>query len=450
MKSSAALEAMNLDGKQLQELADDVLARTKAKGADQSEVVYDINVALTIGVRKGEVESVEQSREKGLGISVHFDKHTGYVLLSEWDDQSIDTAIEKACNIARYTSSDPHSGLPDVETLAFDYPDIPLYFPWDISTEDAIEQLLRCEKHAMAQDKRITNSEGASLYKSQHFHFYANSLGFKGYYPSTAYSVSCTLIASEDSGMQRDYDYTSARDPSQLQDLKILAENVALQTVNRLGARSLATRQTPVIFSAQIARSLIGQFVGAISGGAIYRKSSFLVDCLNKPIFPSFINICERPHLPAAIGSAPFDSEGVYTRDQDFVTEGILRSYILSSYSARKLGMKTTGNADGVHNLLITHNDISLKELFKMMGTGLYITEMIGQGVNLVTGDYSRGAFGYWIENGEIQYPVHEITVAGNLKDMFQNIVAIANNVDLRGNIKTGAILIENMMIAGQ
>lgn len=442
---------MSLQQKSTQEnLAKDILAKAKELGADQAELAVDTDKGFTVTVRMGDVESIEYNQEKSLHLIVFFGKKSGTVSISDLSPSSIQTALEKACNIARYTQEDPYSGLADKDQLAFEYPQLDLNHPWNITPDQAIEQALQCENLSRAADKRIVNSEGAIVSTMEYFHTYANSNGFIGSFPSTSHSMSCTLIASNGKEMERDYDYTIARDAKDLESIDTLAKRVTQKTVQRLNARPLSTREVPVIFSAQIARTLIGHFVSAISGSNIYRKSSFLVDHIQKPIFPKHIRIDERPHILKGNSSEPFDSEGVKTRAQDFVTDGVLQKYILGSYSARKLGMQTSGNADGVHNLFISTSDYDLSQLLKQMGRGLLVTEVIGQGVNIVTGDYSRGAFGYWVENGEIQYPVHEITIAGYLPDMYANIVAIANDVDLRGNLKTGSILIERMTIAGQ
>jgi PmbA protein len=308
---------------------------------------------------------------------------------------------------------------------------------------------LECENLARAQDKRIQNSEGASLNNYQGLAVYADSHGFMGHYPSSSHGISCALIASDGHEMERDYEYTVARDPHDLSSITWVARQVAEKTVRRLGAKKLTTRNCPVLFAPEVARGLLGHFVSAISGSNIYRKSSFLLDQLNQPVFPDFIIIDERPHLLKGIGSAPFDAEGVCTWKKDFVKQGILRSYVLGSYSARKLGMQTTGNSGGTHNLFI-NTTLAADELLKKMDRGLLVTELMGQGVNLVTGDYSRGAFGFWVENGVIQYPVHEITIAGNLKNIYLNLMGVGDDIDNRGNIHTGSILIEEMMIAGQ
>jgi PmbA protein len=339
--------------------------------------------------------------------------------------------------------------LAEKELLAFDYSDLDLDHPWDINTEEAMELAIRCENLAL-QDKRITNSEGVSLTNHRGLHIYANSHGFIGSELATEQSMNCVLIAQENGHMHRDFDYTISRKATDLMPLEALAQSAVQKTVRRLGARRLKTRSAPIIFNPSTARALLGSFTSAINGMNIYRKSSFLVDALDQQIFPDFITLTQFPHIPKAIGSAPFDSEGVRTLQQDYVRDGILQRYLLNSYSAKKLGLQSTGNAGGVYNLVITNSDRTLEQLLQQMGTGLLVTELIGQGINLVTGDYSKGAFGFWVENGEIQYPVEEVTIAGNLGEMFKNIVAVGNDTDRRGKIHTGSILIDSMVIAGE
>lgn len=432
-----------------EELSLDILAKAKEQGASSAEVTIKIESGFAVSSRLGQVETVEHHSDKGLGITVYFDKQTGSASSSDLSMQAIESAIQKACSIANYTSQDPYSGLADKSMMAFNYPELNLDHPWNVTTEAALDFAIECENLAMS-DPRITNSEGVSITSHRSLHLYANTHDFLGSYLSTQHSLNCILIAQESGQMHRDYDYTIARDARDLKKIEELAKDVREKTIRRLGARRLKTRSAPVIFHADMARGLLGNFVGAISGGNIYRKASFLVDQLGSSVFPDHISLIQDPLIPKGIGSVPFDNEGVKTSKQHFVEKGILQKYLLSSYSARKLGMESTGNAGGIYNLFISNSTISFSDLLKKMDTGLLVTELIGQGVNLVTGDYSRGAFGYWVEKGEVQYPVEEITIAGNLKEMFLNIVDVANDIDKRGRIQTGSILIEKMMIAGE
>jgi len=408
---------------ELKQTVADLLHGAKQAGASQAEIMVSQESGFSLTVRKGEVETLEHHRGKGLSLSVYFGNRVGSATSSDLSSEALRITLEKACNIARFTEEDPYSGLADPELMAYQYPDLDLYHPWNILPEQAIELARECEALARDSDKRITNSEGANLSTHTHYHIYGNSHGFIGDYATSYHSMSCALIAQDGHEMECDSDYTCSRNAQDLLAVKTLAKSAALKTVQRLGAQRLTTQQAPIIFKADVARGLIASFFSAISGGSLYRKASFLLDSLHQPIFPSHIRIDEQPHLLQGIGSSPFDSEGVRTQARDFIKDGILQNYLLGSYSARKLGMQTTGNADGVHNVFISHSDIDLAGLMKTMGTGLLVTDLMGQGVNMVTGDYSRGAFGYWVENGEIQYPVTEITIAGNLKEMFSNLV---------------------------
>lgn len=419
-------------------------------GADGSEIGASIEKGFTVNVRLGDVDTVEYNHDKAFGVTVHFGQRKGSASTSESTPDAIKQVVARACDIAKFTGEDEFSSLPDKDGLVMSYPDLDLAYPWDITPEEAIKLAIDCEAVGRKIDKRITNSEGASIAKSEAFQVCANSHGFIGSFPRSHHSVSCVYVGEENNEMQRDYYYSIARDPSELETPAEVAKKAAERTVRRLSSRRLKTCKVPVIFEAKLAANLMSSFIAAIRGGNIYRKTSFLIDHLGKQIFPEFINVFESPHLKKAIGSAPFDGEGVLTRDQHFIKDGILQSYVLSTYSARKLGMKTTGNAGGVHNLFVDANDLDFSQLLKKMGTGLFVTEVMGQGVNLLTGDYSRGAAGFWVENGEIQYPVHEITIAGNLRDMFLNIVAIASDIDRRGNFITGSMLIDEMTIAGE
>lgn len=421
----------------------------KKMGIDTLEVGVGKQVGFSVTVRLGEVETIEHHCDKGLDISVYVNKARGTASTTDMSLESLKETIQAAYRIAKFAEPDPYAGLADPALLAFDFPDLDLYHPWDISIEQAVQMAKAYEQDGLAVAKQITNSEGIIINTYLGIHGYGNSHGFIGCYPTSRHSISCSLIAEDGHEMQREYEYTVACDPALLMPGQQVARLAAEKAVERLAARRLATCKVPVIFSARVAKGLLNAFIGAIAGSRLYRRASFLQDQLGQPIFPSFISIQEQPHLPKALGSAPFDQEGVKTQYHQFVKEGLLQSYVLDSYSARKLGLTTTGNAGGVHNLSITTQVPSLDDLVRKIGKGLLITELMGQGVNLVTGDYSRGAAGFWIEQGKIQYPVHEITVAGNLREMFSNIIAVANDVDDRGNIHSGSILLERMTVAG-
>jgi PmbA protein len=437
----------NLDN--LQTMVTDILQETTKQGATSAEVGVGANKGYTVTVRKGEPESIEYHQDKIIDITVYIGQRAGSASISDLRSDAIRAAVQAACNIARYADEDPFSGLAEKNELAFNYPKLDLAYPWSITVPQAIEIAQTCEAIALSEDKRITNSEGVTLTTSHAWTAYGNTQGFVGVYPMTRHEISCLLIAMQGDEMQRDYSYSIASDPELLASIQHIAKEAASRAVKRLGAKKLSTRNVPVIFAAEEARGFLGHFVAAISGGNLYRKSSFLLDHLGKSIFPSHITLDERPHLPKALGSLPFDDNGVATRAKDFVRDGILQSYCLGVYSARKLGMQTTGNAGGVHNLFVSTGKKNLTELLKTMDKGLLVTELMGQGVNLITGDYSRGASGFWVEKGEIQYPVEEITIAGNLKEMYQHIVEVGADVDNRGNIQTGSILVENMIVAG-
>lgn len=442
--------ASELKPAQLQNLVSDILAEAKKQGATSAEVDLGLNKGFSVTARMGEVESVEYNQDKNVDITVYFDKRSGSASLSDLRPEAIRAAVEAACNIARFTDEDPCAGIADKKDLAFNYPDLELAYPWDISVERAIELACECETKAFAKDKRIVNSENAVVSTGQAWGVYGNSHGFIGMYTTTRHDISCVLIAKQGDDMQRDYYYTTSCDPELLDSITEVADKAVQRTVRRLGGKKLSTRKVPVIFVAEEARSLLGHFVGAISGSSLYRKSSFLVDSLNTQVFPKHIRIEEKPHLPKGLGSVPFDDNGVATRPNVFIENGIVKNYVLGIYSARQLGMQTTGNAGGVHNLFITTGKNDLAGLLKKMGKGLLVTELMGQGINLLTGDYSRGASGFWVENGEIQYPVEEITIAGNLRDMYGNLVEVGCDIDKRGNIQTGSILLEQMTIAGE
>lgn len=433
------------------------LDEAKRLGAAAAEAAFGLESGLSVSVRMGEVETVEHTRDRGLGITVYFPAGRGEAGLrkgsastSDLSPGALHETVKAACEIARYTAPDPYAGLAPPELMAGELPELDLYHPWELTVEAAIDLALRCESAARHADPRIVNSEGASLDTEQAYRLYGNSHGFLGGYPGSRHGLSCAVIARDAAGMQRDYWYTSARHAEALEAAEAVGARAAERTLARLDARRLSTRQVPVVFAPEIAASLFGHFLAAISGGSLYRRASFLLDALGKPVFAPTVNIHERPHLPRAAGSAPFDAEGVGTRARDLVRGGVLEGYVLDSYAGRRLGMQSTGNAGGVHNLVVEPGPLDLAGLLREMGTGLLVTELMGQGVNGVTGDYSRGAAGFWIENGEIAYPVEEFTVAGNLADMYRGIRGVGRDVDTRGNIRTGSVLIERMTVAGE
>lgn len=433
----------------LEDVVATVLGEAEKLGASAAEAGLSMDRGLSVTVRLGEVETIEYHRSQGLGVTVYFGQRKGSASTTDLRVKALRETVVAACRIAQYAAADEFSGLPDKELLATEFPDLDLYHRWELEVDQAVALALECEKAALDFHAAITNSEGASLNTYQGARVLGNSLGFLHGYPSSRHSLSCSVIGQSGDNMQRDDWWTVARDPGSLEPPGQVGRKAAERAVRRLDARSLPTRHCPVIFAADVAGSLLGHFIGAIRGGNLYRKSSFLLNCLGTPVFPAFIHVHEQPHLKKALGSAPYDSEGVATRPRDLVRDGILQSYVLSTYAARKLGMKTTGNAGGVHNLIVDPGELDLNGLLERMGTGLLVTELMGQGVNLVTGDYSRGVSGFWVDNGKIQFPVEEITIAGNLRDMFKRILAVGNDVDLRGNIRTGSILLEEMTVAG-
>jgi PmbA protein len=433
----------------LSTLTEDVLRRCKAKGASEVDVGVGVDVGLSVSVRLGEIESIEHNRDRGLSLTVYFGKRKGSASTADLHPDSIEKTIEHACAIARHTEEDPCNGLADSDLLAHEFPDLDLWHPWDITAEEAADLALRCEQAGRSFDPRISNSEGATVQVGSSLAVGATSNGFFSRERDTRHMISVALLAEDEAGMQRDYWYESVRSAADFSDVTSIGHKAAERTVARLGARKLGTRQCPVLFSPQVARSLIGHFVSAVSGGALYRKASFLVDHIGKPVFPDFMQIVERPHIRRGPASANFDAEGVATRDSDLISNGHLARYVLGSYSARKLGLRSTGNAGGIHNLIVSSGDDDFAAMLKRMGSGLLVTELMGQGVSLLTGDYSRGASGFWVEDGEIAYAVEEITIASNLRDMFSNIVAIGSDVDTRSHILTGSILLDRLTVAG-
>lgn len=425
------------------------LEQAQKLGSSAAECAISRSRGINVGTRLGEVETVEFNQDGALGITLYVGQQKGSASTTDLSSQAIRAAVEKAFDIARYTSPDPYAGLAPAELMATDIPDLDLCHPADQSADYALEQALACENHALQLDPRIVNSDGAGYSSHVGYRVYGNSHGFLAGYLQSRHSLSCSLIAKSGDAMQRDYSYTVARHKDALWTPEQVAEDAAQSTLARLDSRKISTASVPVIFRADVANSLFGHFVGAISGGNLYRKSSFLLDHLGKQVLPEWLTITEQPHLRSALGSSPFDHEGLATTEKNIVTNGVLETYLMTSYAARKMQMQPTGHAGGIHNWTVSHGEQSLADLCRAMGTGLLVTELMGQGVNLVNGDYSRGAAGFWVENGEIQYPVEEITIAGNLKDMLKSIVAIGKDVDFRHGVRTGSILLENLKIAG-
>jgi PmbA protein len=433
----------------LDRVAAAILDAARGAGATAAETEVSQAIGQSVTVRKGEVETVAYNRDRSISVTVYIGQRRGHASTADFADESIRTTVEKAIAIARFTAEDPFAGLADPERLARDPPDLDLYHPWGLSVDDAIEAGRAAEAAAFAADPRIVNSEGATVSRGEGEFVYANTNGFRGGYRSSRHHIDCAVVGEEGGSMQRDYWYTAARAPEDLLAPEEVGRIAGARAARRLNARQMPTSECPVIFEAPEAADLIGCFVSAVSGGSLYRKSSFLLDSLGQQVFAPIVHIREEPHLPRARGSAPFDNEGVATMSRDVVTAGVLEGYFLGSYSARKLGLATTGNAGGAHNLVVAHGADDLDALLRRMGRGLLVTEQLGQGVNPVTGDYSRGAAGYWIEGGTIAYPVEEITIAGNLKEMFRDIVAIGRDVDRRGSRLTGSILVGRMTVAG-
>lgn len=450
MNAIATEERFSHSADTLRQLIQEVLHYAKECGASAAAAEISDGFGQTVSVRQGETETIEYNRDKGVSVTVYLGQRRGHASTSDFSRQALRDTVDAAINIARYTAVDDCAGLPEPQLLATNFPDLDLYHPWALNVEQAIQLACECEQAAFATDKRIHNSEGATVSVNEAHFVFGNSLGFIGGFPTSRHSVSCSVIAGKGDAMQRDYWYSVARNAREILKVEEIGRIAAERTVRRLKARRLPTQQCPVLFEAPVAASLIGHFVGAVSGGSLYRKSSFLLNQLGEPVFSSNIRIEDIPDIPRGLASSAFDDEGVQAKRRTIVEAGVLNGYFLSTYSARKLGMQTTGNAGGNHNLIVQPGELDFNGLLKKMGRGLVVTELLGHGVNPVTGDYSRGAAGFWVEHGEIQYPVEEITIAGNLKQMYRHIVAVGNDVLVQGSRQCGSILIENMTIAGQ
>ena len=421
------------------------------KAGATAEVGVTKVAGLSVSTRLEQTENIEFNNDGSLGISVYMGKRKGNASTSDLQPKSIQQAVESALAIAKYTSEDDCAGLADKELMAFDAPDLDLYHQAEINVDQAVELAIEAEHHALHSDERIVNSDGATFNSHSGIRVYGNTHGLLQSYLSSRYSLSCSVISAYEDQLERDYEYTISRQFEQLASPEWVGRQAAIKAVDRLNPQKLSTCEVPVIFYNDIATGLIGHLAGAISGGALYRKASFLQDKLGEQILPEWFELEEKPHLLRQLASSPFDSEGVYTRDQQIIKNGVLQTYLLTTYSAKKLGMKSTGHAGGIHNWLVKPNRVGgLDSLLKEMGTGLLVTEMLGSAINGVTGEYSRGAAGFWVENGEIQYPVAEITIAGKLQDMFKNMVAVADDIEHRSNIQTGSILLEGLKISGE
>ncbi len=433
----------------LSELARDLLARARVQGATQAEVSCDEDRGLNVNVRMGAVESVESTRDRSIGVTVYFGQRKGSATTADLRPESLEATVAQACAIARHTEDDPASGLAEAGLMATDLREFDSWHPSMLDADEAVDIALACESAGREADPRIANSDGASVSAGESIGVYANSHGFLGRDRNTHYSISCALIAGEGDGMQRDYWYSVGLAREDLESTAAIGRRAAERTLARMDPRSLATGEMPVLFQAEVARSLVGHLVNAVSGSALYRRASFLLDSVGTAVLPDWCAIRERPFLMRGLRSSAFDAEGVATRETDLVRDGILQRYVLGSYSARKLGLQTTANAGGVCNLDVVANAGGLQDLIRGMGTGLLVTELMGQGVNAITGDYSRGAAGFYVENGEIAYPVDGITIAGNLREMLRNIEAIGTDIDPRSHIRMGSVLLGRMTVAG-
>ncbi|MCC7485795.1 MAG: metalloprotease PmbA [Burkholderiales bacterium] len=438
------------DDEKLRQIAADVLAHAARRGASAAETEVSEAFGQTVTVRRGEVETIEHNRDKGIGVTVYMGRQRGHAGTTDFTPRAIRDTVEAALSIARFTASDECAGLADEDALAREIPDLDLWHPWALPVERAIELARACEAAGFDAAPGISNSEGATVSTQEARFIYANSLGFMGGYPSSRHSIWCTLIAGANDEMQRDDWFETGRDPAELAAAESVGRLAGSRAARRVGARKVPTRRAPVLFEAPVAESLIGHFVSAVSGGSLYRKSSFLLESAGQQVFAPIVQLSEAPHLPKGLASTAFDAEGVATRAREVVKDGVVQGYFLGAYSARKLGLKSTGNAGGNHNLVLRDTGADFPALLRAMGTGLLVTEMMGQGVNAVTGDYSRGAAGFWVEGGEIAYPVQEITIAGNLKDVFRAVAAVGSDVLCRGSRRCGSILVERMTIAGE
>lgn len=418
-------------------------------GAEQAEAGASAETGLSVNVRQGAVDTVEHHHDHGVAVTVYFGQRKGSASTGDLSEQAVRDTVEAACAIARFTEPDEANGLADAALMAREIPDLDLEHAWAVTPEQAIALATECERAALDADPRITNSEGAGVSTQRSTRVYANSHGFVGRLQGTRHGMNCIAVAGHGDGMQRDYWYSTARSPEDLEDAAAIGREAARRTCLRLGARPVETTRVPVLYDPRAARSFIGHLIGAISGGSLYRRASFLVDALGEALFPSWVNLRERPHIPRGPGSTPFDGEGVATAESGIIQDGVLQRYVLDSYSARRLGMTTTANAGGVHNLELEAGQDDFDALLREMGRGVVVTELMGQGMNALTGDYSRGASGFWVENGEIVHPVEEVTIAGNLREMFRNVRAVGSDVDRQGNVRTGSILVDGMTLAG-
>jgi PmbA protein len=439
----------SLDQSDIEDLIQLVLDEAAKQGADQAEVGASHDFGLSATARLGDVENLEYTNDRGIGVTVYHDSRKGSASSSDFSVDALRETVAKASAFAKYTAVDRFSGLADAELMASDIPNLELSHAWQIDADTAIKIALECEDSARNYDKRISNSEGATVSTSSGVRAYGNSHGFIGSFPRTSHSISCSVVGESDGEMERDFHYSAARQPSKLETPEHIGETAARRTVGRLGSRKIKTTKAAVLYAPEIARGFVGHLIGAIAGVAQYRRSSFLLGAAGEKLFPDFFQIQERPHILGAMASRSYDADGVATSDRDLVVDGVLQGYVLSSYSARRLGLKTTANAGGAHNLIVPGNAGDMESIIKSMKSGLLVQELIGQGVNPVTGDYSRGAVGYWIENGEIAYPVHEVTIAGNLRELYPRIIAIGNDQDIRGGIRCGSLLVDEMTIAG-
>lgn len=443
-------KAISTSSEALSNLMEDVLKRARKKGATDAAVSVNHDQGFGVDVRMNMVETVAFSEEKGVSVAVYIGQQKGSATSSDTSPAALDAMVNAAYEIAKVSAKDPCFGLPDSDLIQLDYPELDLLHPWSITPEEAAKLAQTCESHARDLDKRIHNSDGVNFSSYTFCNGYGNTRGFSGVVESSRHGMSCSLLAQEGDGtMQRDYAYTTARHPDGLMSIDELAALAVRRTTERLSPQQIKTQKTPVLFSSRVSSSLLSSLIQAISGTSLYRKNSFLLDSVGKTIFPDNITIYENPHKLGALGSTPFDGEGIVTRNNRLVENGILQQYVLNSYSARKLGLKTTANCGGVSNLTVDPTAGDLPELLKTMDRGLLVTELMGQGVNGITGSYSRGASGFWVENGKIQYPVDEITIAGNLKDMFLNILAVGTDINPSTATRCGSILVEEMTVAG-